>query len=214
MSARRHPSEERLLAFEAGTLSAPEAVVVATHLALQPQTRAWTHLARAVGGAVLEEQEPSPLKAGALESILARLDDAEPRPDLAVTRPRNTDTSLPAPLRGFELGPWRWAGPGVHVRNVLGPRDGDCRVILLRIASGQSAPRHTHNGVELTCVIEGAYATQDGVFEPGDFEEADPSVLHQPRMVSDTPCLCVAALDGQIVLPGRLGKILAPFVRL
>lgn len=213
MSARRHPSEERLLAFEAGTLSAPEAVVVATHLAMRLQTRSWTHLAQAMGGAVLDELEPSRLQDGALDAVLARLDAPEPRA-AGAAHARTADPSLPAPLRGFELGPWRWAGPGVHVRNVLGPRDGDCRVILLRIAPGQSAPRHTHTGVELTCVVEGAYATEDGVFEPGDFEEADPSVLHQPRVVSDTPCLCVAALDGQIVLPGRLGKLLAPFVRL
>lgn len=214
MSPRRHPSEERLLAFEAGTLSAPEAVVVATHLAMRPQTRAWTHLAQAVGGAVLDELTPSALDNGALESVLARLDGVEPEAAAVAPHTLAADQNLPPPLRGFELGPWRWAGPGVHVRNVLGPRDGACRVILLRIAPGQSAPRHTHAGVELTCVIEGAYATEDGVFEPGDFEEADPKVLHQPRVVSDTPCLCVAALDGQIVLPGPLGKLLAPFVRL
>lgn len=214
MSPRRHPSEERLLAFEAGTLSAPEAVVVATHLAMRPQTRVWTHLAQAVGGAVLDDLAPSALEDGALDAVLARLCNPEPATSVAAAAPVVADQSLPTPLRGFELGPWRWAGPGVHVRDVLGPRDGDCRVILLRIAPGQSAPRHTHAGVELTCVLEGAYATEDGVFEPGDFEEADPSVLHQPRVVSDTPCLCVAALDGQIVLPGRLGKLLAPFVRL
>lgn len=211
MSARRQPSEERLLAFAAGTLSAPESVVVATHLALRPQSRAWTELGQAVGGAVLDDLEPSALGAEALDQTLARLDAPPP---VAAATPRGADLSLPAPLRGFELGPWRWIGPGVHVRNVLGPRDGDCRVILLRIAPGQSAPRHTHGGVELTCVIEGAYATEDGVFEAGDFEEADPNITHQPRVVSPKPCLCVAALDGEIVLPGRLGRLLAPFVRL
>ncbi|MBO9707958.1 MAG: cupin domain-containing protein [Caulobacter sp.] len=214
MSARRHPSEERLLAFAAGTLSAPEAVVVATHLALRPRTRTWTHLAQAVGGSVLDDLEPTPLDNGAFASVLDRLEAAVPDEAREAVRAPAADHALPAPLRGFDLSPWRWAGPGVHVRDVLGPRDGDCRVILLRIAPGQSAPRHTHAGVELTCVIEGAYATDDGVFEPGDFEEADPSVLHQPRVVSRAPCLCVAALDGQIVLPGRLGKLLAPFVRL
>lgn len=212
MSARRQPSEERLLAFEAGMLSAPESVLVATHLALRPQTRAWTHMARAVGGAVLDDLEPNPMEPGALDAALARLD--APTPDHPSLGARTSDLELPAPLRCFDLAPWRWAGPGVHVRNVLGPRDGDCRVILLRIAPGQSAPRHTHSGVELTCVLEGAYATEDGVFGVGDFEEADPSVLHQPRVVSDTPCLCVAALDGQIMLPGLIGKVLAPLVRL
>lgn len=212
MSLRRQPSEERLLAYAAGTLSPPEAVVVATHLALRPETRAWTELGQAIGGALLEDVEPLALDEHASQALLARLD--APIPSVEPVLPKSADASLPAPLRHFPLGPWRWLGPGVHVRDVLGPRDGDCRVILLRIAPGQCSPRHTHGGVELTCVISGAYATQDGVFSPGDFEEADPTVTHQPRVVSAEPCLCVAALDGQIVLPGRLGRLLAPFVRL
>lgn len=212
MSLRRQPSEERLLAYAAGTLSVPESVVVATHLALRPRTRAWTDLGEAIGGAILEEAEPFALDGQALDATLALLDAPASSDEPAI--PEGADASLPAPLRHFPLGPWRWLGPGVHVRDVLGPRDGACRVILLRIAPGQCAPRHTHGGVELTCVINGAYATEDGVFSPGDFEEADPSVTHQPRVVSAEPCLCVAALDGQIMLPGRLGRLLAPFVRL
>ncbi|USQ98010.1 cadmium/peroxide/UV radiation responsive anti-sigma factor ChrR [Caulobacter sp. RL271] len=212
MSLRRQPSEERLLAFAAGTLSPPEAVVVATHLALRPETRAWTDLGRAVGGDVLENLDPVALDADARDATLARLN--APSASETPTPPAGADPSLPAPLRHFPLGRWRWLGPGVHVRDVIGPRDGDCRVILLRIAPGQCTPRHTHGGLELTCVISGAYATEDGVFSAGDFEEADPNVTHQPRVVSAEPCLCVAALDGQIVLPGKLGRLLAPFVRL
>ena len=211
MSLRRQPSEERLLAFAAGTLSFPEAVVVAAHLSLRPATRPWADLGAAVGGVLLDDQAPEALSSQARREVMARLDAVEPE---AKRRPASADAVLPAPLDQFALGPWRWLGPGVHVRDVLGTRQGDCRVILLKIASGQSAPRHTHGGVELTCVIDGAYATEDGVFSRGDFEEADSSVTHQPKVVSKGPCLCVAALDGQILLPGRLGKLLAPFVRL
>ena len=78
MSARRQPSEDRLLAFAAGTLSLPESVVVATHLALRPQTRAWTDLAQAVGGQVLNTLEPTPLDASALDDVMARLDAPSP----------------------------------------------------------------------------------------------------------------------------------------
>ncbi|WP_454714420.1 cadmium/peroxide/UV radiation responsive anti-sigma factor ChrR [Caulobacter segnis] len=212
MSLRRLPSEERLLAYAAGTLSPPEAVVVATHLALRPQSRAWTQLGEAVGGAMLDDLTPLALEAGSRDDVLARLDMAAPVQAPEVVK--GSDPTLPEPLRHFALSRWRWVGPGVQVRDVLGPRDGDCRVIMLRIAPGQCTPVHTHGGVELTCVIEGAYATDDGVFELGDFEEADPSITHQQRVVSPKPCLCVAALDGQIQLPGRLGRWLAPFVKL
>ena len=41
MTLRKEPSEERLLAYAAGTLSPPQAVVVATHLAMRPKTDAF-----------------------------------------------------------------------------------------------------------------------------------------------------------------------------
>jgi putative transcriptional regulator len=210
MNPRREPTEERLLAYAAGVLSEPESLVVAVHLALRPQNRAWTDLGSAIGGVVLVGLEPSPLAEEARDRVMARLDDEA----LPVASPSNNDPTLPEPLRHYALGPWRWAGPGVNVRKVIGPKDGACRVILLRIDPGKRAPRHTHAALELTCVISGAYATEDGVFERGDFEEADQGVLHQPRVVSSEPCVCVAALDGQIVLPGRFGRLLAPIAKL
>ncbi|WP_374534088.1 ChrR family anti-sigma-E factor [Phenylobacterium sp.] len=206
------PSEERLLAYAAGVLSAPEAVVVAAHLALRPANNAWVRRLQAVGGEFLDETAPASLSEVALARAMARIetDGGEVR----VPPPLNDMAELPEPLRHYALGPWRWVGQGMRVRDVHAPRDGDCRVILLKIDPGRETPRHTHRGVELTCVLAGAYATETRRFEVGDLEEAGNDVLHQPRVVSDEPCLCVAALDGQIQLDGWLGRILQPFVRL
>ncbi|MDI6624925.1 MAG: ChrR family anti-sigma-E factor [Brevundimonas sp.] len=211
MTARLQPSEERLLAYAAGTLSPPESVVVATHLALRPETARWVDDLQAVGGEVLESLEPAAVADDLLARTLASLSAPEEsvRPE-----PANDMTELPEPLRRYELGPWRWIGPDMHVRDVHAPRDGDCRVILLRIGSGRTTPVHTHAGVELTCVISGAYETDEARFGPGDFEEADGEVHHRPRTVSAEPCLCVVALDGQIRLDGWIGRLLQPLVRL
>lgn len=211
MTARLQPSEERLLAYAAGTLSPPESVVVATHLALRPSTARWVENLQAVGGEVLETIEPAAVADDLLARTLARLSAPEEsvRPE-----PANDMTELPEPLRRYELGPWRWIGPDMHVRDVHAPRDGECRVILLRIGSGRTTPVHTHPGVELTCVISGAYETDEALFGPGDFEEADGEVHHRPRTVSAEPCLCVVALDGQIRLDGWIGRLLQPFARL
>ena len=211
MTARLQPSEERLLAYAAGTLSPPESVVVATHLALRPTTARWVENLQAVGGEVLETIEPTAVADDLLARTLASLSAAE---DTVPPEPANDMTELPAPLRRYALGPWRWIGPDMHVREVHAPRDGDCRVILLRIGSGRTTPVHTHAGVELTCVISGAYETDEARFGPGDFEEADGEVHHRPRTVSAEPCLCVVALDGQIRLDGWIGRLLQPFVRL
>lgn len=212
MSARPSPSEERLLAYAAGTLSSPEAVVVSACLALRPDQAAWVRRLQTVGGEILDDLPPAALDDDALERVLARAeaDDGEAQ----ALPPLNDMPELPEPLRRYPLGRWRWAGPGVHVRDVLAPREGDLRVLLLRIDPGRSTPMHTHGGVELTCVLSGAYATDQDEFFPGDFEEADADVTHRPRVISEEPCLCIAALDGQIVLDGWLGRLIQPFVRL
>ena len=72
--AARNPSEERLLAYAAGTLSPPEAVVVAAHLALRPANDAWVHRLQAVGGALLETTRPADLSDGALARAMARIE--------------------------------------------------------------------------------------------------------------------------------------------
>lgn len=211
MTARLKPSEERLLAYAAGTLSPPEAVVVATHLALRPAAARWVEGLQTIGGEVLETLEPTPVADDLLARTLASLSTLE---DSLPPEPANDMTELPEPLRRYALGPWRWIGPDMHMRDVHAPRDGGCRVILLRIGSGRTTPVHTHDGVELTCVISGAYETDEARFGPGDFEEADGEVHHRPRTVSAEPCLCVVALDGQIRLDGWIGRVLQPFVRL
>jgi putative transcriptional regulator len=205
-------SEERLLAYAAGVLSPPEAVVVAAHLALRPTNDAWVRRLQAVGGEFLDETAPAILSDDALARAMARIETDGG--EVKVQPPLNEMAELPEPLRRYALGPWRWVGPGMRVRDVHAPRDGDCRVILLQIDPGRETPKHTHCGVELTCVLSGAYATETQRFDVGDFEEADNDVLHQPRVVSDEPCLCVAALDGQIQLDGWLGRLLQPFMRL
>jgi putative transcriptional regulator len=212
MTPRHSPSEERLLAYAAGVLSPPEAVVVAAHLALSPANDSWVRQLQVVGGELLEKTSPVALSTDALGRALARIET-----DGGAARtpaPLNEMTELPEPLRRYALGPWRWVGPGVRVRDVLAPRDGACRVILLEIGPGRETPRHTHGGVELTCVLSGAYATETDRFDVGDLEEADDSVLHRPRVVSEVPCLCVVALDGQIQLDGWMGRLLQPFIRL
>lgn len=206
------PLEERILAYAAGALRAPEAAVVAAHLALRPASRTWMRALEAVGGDVLEDLAPAPLGDDAVERALARVETDGG--EAVAPAPLNDMPELPEPLRRHPLGPWRWIGPGIHVRDVEGLRDGACRVILLKVGPGRAAPIHSHDGLELTCVLSGAYATQDAEFGPGDVEEADPSVHHTQHVTSKEPCLCVVALEGQLRYGGPLGWLFRRFVRL
>ncbi|MBE7608037.1 transcriptional regulator, partial [Salmonella enterica subsp. enterica serovar 4:-:1,2] len=74
MKPQRNPSEERLLAYAAGTLSPPEAVVMAAHLAMRPANDAWVRDLQSVGGEFLDETPPSPLSNDALALAMARIE--------------------------------------------------------------------------------------------------------------------------------------------
>lgn len=210
---KHHPSEEWLLGYATGTLRAPEAAVVEAHLSFSPTSRGFVRDLEAVGGEMIEESlAPASMDGDALLRIMARI-DADGGEALSAG-PLNDMPELPDSLRRFPLGRWRWLGPGTRMRSVGAPADGDCRLILFKIDPGRKMPQHSHEGVELTCVLAGSYSDASGRFGPGDFEEADEATDHQPVVDSEVPCLCLVALDGQIRLSGALGRILQPFARL
>ena len=71
-----------------------------------------------------------------------------------------------------------------------------------------------HGGIVCGAGTRKVHPDSTDRFDVGDLEEADPDTLHQPRVVSDEPCLCVVALDGEIQLDGWLGRLMQPFVKL
>jgi putative transcriptional regulator len=206
------PSDETLLAYAAGTLRPGPALLVETHLALAATSRKWVSRLEELGGALLEGLPPVPLSVEARSRALARIETA-PALDPELPLPRAIAPDLPAPLRRYRLGPWKWAGPGSRFRRIALPHDDGFRVIILKIDPGRQMPHHTHTGTEFTCVISGSYRVGADRFGPGDFEEADQETSHQPIVDSDVPCVCVAALEGDIKLEGFLGRLLQPFVR-
>lgn len=213
MSAVRHfPSEETLLAYAAGTLRPAEAVVVSAHVALSPPSHQWVRTLAHVGGELIDELPEAEMQPDALAHALARIDTDGG--EASLVPPLNDMPELPEPLRHYALTPWKTIGPGTRLRYIDVPKDGDCRVFLLKIDPGRKMPQHTHCGVEMTCVLTGAFSDENGLYGPGDFEEADEDVNHRPVVVSDEPCICIVALDGQIKLPGPFGWLLQPFVKL
>jgi putative transcriptional regulator len=64
--------DELLLSYAAGAVEEPVAVLVATHLALNPAARGRYRRLEALGGAMIEEIEPEPLAQGTLDAVLVR----------------------------------------------------------------------------------------------------------------------------------------------
>ena len=207
--------DELLAAHAAGRLPPPLALIVASHLALSPESRKRYRSFEAAGGVLLERLEPARLAPGAWQRLCARLDGEPPEP---VPPPRPVPAAmrrLPAPLREVlpgSLDELRWRGFGGVAEAVLDLGTPGYRTTLMRVRGGKAVPRHTHEGNELTLVLEGSFHDELGRYARGDLAITDPTVKHQPVADEGQDCLCLAVTDARLRLTGPLGRLLNPFM--
>lgn len=205
-----HPDEELLMQYAAGLLPESIALVVATHVGACAQCQAMNGGFEAVGGACLDELAPVSMDDDALASLLARLDEPE-----EVVEPPKRIPGVPSPLDtylpdSFDALAWKRRPGGIKIFDL----DVDTnRVFLLHIGEGVRTPMHTHRGSEYTLVVEGAFSDSTGEYNVGDFVVTDSSITHQPAVVSDQSCICLAVLDAPIKLTGPRGWLFNPFLR-
>jgi putative transcriptional regulator len=221
-----HPEDASLTSYTAGALPAALALVVGCHLEYCARCRAVVAQAESIGGALMDQLTPQPMKAGAGAAMLARLDrldrlDRESSvasvASTPVARPIvESKEKIPAKLQRvlgdaqLSTQAWRSAGPGVRVLSL------DCKegnLILLDIAPGHTVPVHTHRGTELTLILDGHYDDKLGHFASGDIADLDGRVEHQPR-AGDQGCLCLAGLDAPVRYKALIPRLLQPFFRL
>lgn len=213
MSIRHHPSSDTVAAFAAGNLDRGQHVVTATHLAHCAACRARAAAAEHIGGAVLTALPPAPMAADALARAAQRLDEAAPpapppRPEGLADVP-----GLPSFVRRLAAGEWRWIAPGLHVRHLdLGPSA--TRAFLLRSRAGARFLRHTHTGFEMTCVLTGSFTHDGARYAAGDFDLGTPDVIHEIEIGREGPCVSLVAMQGVLKMPGFLGRLLQPLIRL
>lgn len=209
-----HPTDETLAAYIRGSLDKGRGVLVAAHVELCASCAALVTASDHIAGSILEAAQPEPLQSDALQIALARIEAGAAGPERSLPQNANVRSSELKALSGYDLGPWRWIGPGVHWRSVSVPAERGARVFMLKAAPGTSLPHHTHTGTELTLILQGAYAHEGGRFGAGDFEEADGTVDHQPVVEPGEECICLVAMEGRLRLLGLLGRIMQPFVRM
>lgn len=210
-----HPGDALLMDYAGGGLGMAGGLLIATHLALCPGCRHTVAEMESLGGAMLEDLEPEPVSSGALDALLARLDEPDEPPP-----PRRAPPSgpllVPEPLRShvggdFAAMKWRAMVPGFQCVDIpLGQGE---RARLLRMRGGVASPRHTHDGIELALVLEGGFSDSLGHFLRGDVGVGDGSIEHQP-IADPEGCICLSVTLGRLRLTGALGRFLNPFIRL
>lgn len=200
--------------YVAGSLPEPARVLVAAHLEMKPDNRLMVHDLDRLAGEALELVSPSAIsdRAGRLSAIFG---SPSPLPDLPQLSEEAKGAILPKAVRdflGFDVAdvPWRTKLPGLKEYS-LGDIDG-CEVSLMWIRAGRALPAHTHRGVELTLVIDGAYTDIRGRFGPGDISIADDSLDHRPIAEKDRPCIAFAVTDAPIKLTGSLTQLIGDLI--
>ena len=218
MMPQHHPGDELLLSYAAGSQDEPTALVVATHLALCPRCRREVSRYEELGGVLLDDQNTAELSDGSLGRILACLDDeTHEEPAETTSRPMDADLVVPRPLRdylGTNLDQLGWKSFRGLKKVELLPELPGVRTRLMRIKSGTAMPAHTHEGTELTLVLDGGFSDEHGHFLRGDFAEADPSINHRPIADPGDDCLCLAVTDAPLRLTGPVGRLLNPLLNI
>ncbi len=210
---RHHPDDALLMALAAGTLESAAALVLSVHVEGCPQCRARVADYEAVGGVLLEQQAPALLAPDSLARTLQQLDSPATAPvpgrhvAAAGVRARPpAGLRWPRSLAGCTSTPWRWLGPGMRWSRVTLPHDPQANVFMLRIGAGKSLPLHTHSDNELTQILYGSFHDGRALFGPGDFDEADGSIRHQPVVERDGECICIAAVKGRVLFDGAIAR--------
>jgi putative transcriptional regulator len=197
--------------YVAGHLPEPARVLVAAHLALSSTNRPLVWALEDAAGMELEEIVPVTVtdREERLAAIFANPPMTSSSPD------RFQDPVLPDILRqfvgvGIDDIPWKTKMPGYR-EHLIGEIDG-CEANLLWIKPGRKMPAHTHEGSEITLVLDGAFCDINGRYGRGDIAVADDSIDHRPIAESDRPCICFAVTDAPLKLTGSYTQLFSDFL--
>ncbi len=209
-----------LMDYAAGTLDETQTLVVAAHLTYSQKARDFIKSCESIGGALIEEESPSDMNAGSLQSVLDRLESA-PKPQTRPTQPKTPtpgvfEFELPEPLRrpftDQKKAP-KWQTIFPHIKSIEFPVD--CKTTygrFVKIAPGHHAPEHRHTGTEITLVLDGAFHDETGSYEVGDLIVTDETFEHEPIACEINGCVCLIVQTAPIKLTG-IKAILNPFLK-
>jgi len=208
-AADERPIDALIAAFAARTLSAPFAAMVAAHLELRPENRAYAATLEAVHGVFLEELRPVPL-AGRDRRLVNIF--AAPPIETPPARPADTGTAvLPLALRrlaGCDLEelPWRSRGAGLKQAALAGHDGGRALFVIVRPAKRLRFP--LADGLAAALVLDGTLRDADGAHGRGDIVFAEPDA-DAPQVDGERDCVCFVVADAPARLRGPLSRVLS-----
>lgn len=186
--------------------------MVASHAALNGGVDDTMRDLECVGGLLLEDAPEALLSPSCLDETLDRLDDAPDYKRESAYEASGQAALVPDPLaryvgQAFEAVAWRRVLPSLRDFH-LGPLSDGSHASLLRIRAGGAMPAHTHEGIELTLVLQGAFRDETGLYRVGDLSVGDAQLEHRPVAEPGEDCICLVAQDAPCRFTGVVGRLL------
>lgn len=97
--------------------------------------------------------------------------------------------------------------PG-YQRATLSKTDDLVRAELLKIAPGKPVAEHSHNSLELTLILDGAFEDETGYYAKGSLIICDENDHHSPISDTNLGCLCFTTRSEPLKYKGGFGKLL------
>ena len=205
------PIDALVAAYAARTLAPAQAALVAAHLELKPDNRAYVAALEAVHGVFLEELKPVPL-AGRDRRLVNIFASSAPEPERITSVRRSSDPAavLPRELRrlaGCDYAdlPWRGHGAGLKEVVLTGNSCGPARFV--RVPPGQRLPL-ADEGAMVALLLAGSASDLGNDYGRGDiiFATSDPDAA--PTAEGDVDCVCFIAAEAPVKSPGPLSRVL------
>jgi putative transcriptional regulator len=209
------PIDALLAAYAAKTLAPPEAALVAAHLELKPENRAYVAALEAVHGVFLEELKPVPLagRDRRLVNIFAS-PTVETLPVTPAPPVGEPGAGLPGPLQrlaGCDLADLSWRKRSSGIKDVLLREDG-AKARFVSVAPGVRLPvAGEYEEAVAALVLAGAASSPTGYYERGDIVFATPGAHDGPTVEGDVDCVCFIVTEmpakSGIKPAGRLSRV-------
>jgi putative transcriptional regulator len=207
------PMDDLLAAYAVGTLNPALHRLIAAHLAIKADNRAFVASLESLAAMAMDEAPAAPVadRDRRLAAIFAQGD----RPS-AQRRPIPACDIVPAPLCDLIGNPvnhlaWKTRLPGIREFHVKDSGASDATLYWIR--PGRVMPSHTHEGSEFTLVLRGGFTDGTGHYRRGDIAIADADIDHRPRADDDEDCICFAVTDAPLRLTGPVARLVQKIFR-
>ncbi|MGC6527303.1 MAG: ChrR family anti-sigma-E factor [Paracoccaceae bacterium] len=210
---KHHLSDDILMAYASGNLPEAFSVAVAAHVSMCDTCRATLESFDAIGGSLLTETAPVETGADAFQSVMDKIRQAPSEAPVLL----NATPDFPTPLSdyvGESLDEIKWQPIGMGVKQSILHTQDDATARLLYIPPGTAVPNHSHEGLEMTLVLQGAFADETEYFSVGDIELADGSTVHTPIAADGQPCICLAVTEAPLKFKKMFHRLVQPLMRI